>query len=119
MTKTQAIYDFFNSFGIKAYPTTAVPDKVALPYITYELSLGEWGDATTPAVNVYFHTTSENVIQRKVDEIAERIGLGGTQIAYDKGTIWITKGSPWCNAIAYQGDNTLKRRQLNVVMNFM
>lgn len=118
MTKTEALYNFFNSFSIPAYPTSAVPGKAKFPFMTYEVALGEWQDTTAIAVNVYYYTDSEAIINNKVEEISKAIGLGGTQIACDEGAIWITKGSPYVNAIRYDDEPTIKRRQLNLNLTF-
>ena len=36
-TKAKAIHDFFNGV-LTAYPSTAVPDDAAMPYMTYTFS---------------------------------------------------------------------------------
>lgn len=37
MAKEAALKKFFSGFGITAYPSTAVPENVEFPYLTYEV----------------------------------------------------------------------------------
>lgn len=118
MTKTQALYDFFNSFGFNAYPKTATPDMAVLPYMTYESKTGFFGDSVSCVVDMWWRTSSEAEPNASVEEIGEAIGLGGCTIPYDDGVIWIQRGSPFCISIVEE-DTALKRKQLNLVLNFM
>lgn len=119
MTKTGALNKFFNSFGIKAYPNTSVPDETEFPWLTYEPTIGNAGDSPIAiSVNLYYYTDSEAVPNSKVEEIAEAISLGGVQIPYDGGSIWIQRGTPWC--LSPVNDNpAIKMRQLNVILNYL
>lgn len=118
MTKTKALYEFFSSFGVDAYPNTSVPDGAVFPYLTYDVSMGDWGDINNIAVNLYYYTESEAQPMAKVEQIAKAIGYGGVQISCDDGTIWVTKGSPWCIAVPYEGNSGIKQRQLNMTLLF-
>lgn len=120
MTKSQALFEFFNSFGLKAYPTTAVPDDAVFPWITYENNIGNAGDAQIScAVNLYYYTDSEADPNAKAEEIAQAIGRGGKLIRYDDGSIWIKRGSPWCLALPDQNDSTIKRRSINITLEYL
>jgi len=61
MTKAEALYSFFSSFGISAYASASVPDDVELPYLTYEQTLGNWLDENNLPVHLWYYTTSEAV----------------------------------------------------------
>lgn len=50
----------------------------------------------------------------KARELAEAIGLGGKLIPCDGGAIWLRRGSPWCQNIADESDENIKRRYVNV-----
>lgn len=120
VTKAKALNDFFNSFGLKAYPNTSVEKGAVLPYITYEVNTAYWGDQPVNiAVNLWYHTDSEAVPNAKADEIAKAIGIGGTNIACDDGVIWIKRGTPWCLNLSDDLDNSNKRRQLNITLEFL
>lgn len=119
MTKTQALYQFYSSLGMQAYPVDGVPDDVVFPWLTYENTLGNFGEATAIALHLYFYTKSESIPNMKVEEIFQRIGKGGINIAYDDGMIWIRKGSPFSNSPADQNDPNIKHRVINLMLEFL
>ena len=55
----------------------------------------------------------------KAQEIADAIGMGGTFVFYDGGAMWITRGSPWCQNIADESDKDIKRRYLNLTVEYL
>jgi len=119
MTKNAALYEFFSSFGIPAYPHTAVPDDAKMPYITYDTLIAAFGDAPVSlTVNVWYYTESEALPNAMVDRIAKAITNGGVQIPCDGGTMWITKGSPFAQSVADDSDKNIKRRYLNIDVEF-
>ena len=94
MTTGEALYKFFNSFGITAYPTTSVPDDVVFPYMTYDYYDGFFGDAEqTITASLWFYTTSELIPNKKADEIAASIGRGGKVVACDGGAVCSSVGN--------------------------
>lgn len=120
MTKAEALYNFFSSFGITAYVNTSVPDNATFPYFTYEFITGEFGDDEIPInVRLYYRTESEAIPNAKVEELANRIGRGGTTIQYDGGAIWIKKGSPFCQTTMADDDNTIKMKYINVDIEYL
>ena len=67
MDKIQAIHSFWNSFEIKAYDESTVPDSISFtnpdnkdldPYITYELSMAEFGNEVASAVSLWYYGDS-------------------------------------------------------------
>lgn len=120
MTKSGALNNFFSSFGIDAYPSTSVPDETTFPWLTYENSIGNYGDSPIGiSVNLYYYTESEAIPNLKVEEIATAIGMGGIMLPYDDGAIWLKRGEPWCLSLEDATDNTIKRRQLNVILEYL
>lgn len=120
MTAESALHKFWSGFGIKAYPTTAVPDDAVFPWLTYEVQTGFFGDGDlNVSVSLWFYTESEKIPNDKVREIGEVIGRGGVQIPYDEGVIWIKRGSPWCNNLVDETDRSIKRRELNVSLEYL
>ena len=120
MTPEAAIYRFLSGFGIPAYASSSVPDQAAFPYITYDLVLGEWGEAeVNMPVNVWYRTESEAEPNAKVREIRDAIGMGGVQLKCDGGTLWVKRGSPWAQAVVIEGeDEKIKRRYVNINIEF-
>ena len=120
MTPEAAIYQWLNSFGIPAFPSSSVPSETAFPYMTYDLTLGEWlGSETNMPVNVWYRTESEAEPNAKVREIRDAIGMGGVQLKCDGGTLWVKRGSPWAQAVVVEGeDEKIKRRYVNINIEF-
>lgn len=121
MTPEAAIYQFLGSFGIPAYAATATPSDAAFPYITYELTIGEWGagEVNMP-VNVWYRTDSEAEPNAKVREIREALRYGGVQLPCDGGSLWLKQGSPWAQAVRVEGeDEKIKRRYVNINIEYL
>lgn len=120
MTKEGALHQFFSGFGMKAYPTSAVPDDVVLPYLTYDPIVDTWGSPPVSlTVNLWFYTDSEAEPNAKVREISTAIGAGGRIIHCDGGGIWLKRGSPWVQSLTDAADKNIKRRYLNVTAEYL
>lgn len=113
-TKTAAIHQFMNGFGIPAYPITSVPEDAEMPYLTYTLYLNAWdeGEQNIP-VDVWYRTESEAEPNAKVTDISKAVGMGGKIIQCEDGNIWIKRGSPFAQTVQ-DVDNTIKRRLINL-----
>lgn len=118
MTQAAAIAAFYSSFGIDAYPENAVPNDAKMPYLTYELKMGYFGDRYSSAINLYYRTESEKKPNDKAKEIGDVIGYGGKLLPCEDGTIWITRAEPWFTPIN-QADEKIKRRQLMTYIEFL
>lgn len=115
MTPEAAQLQFWSGFGIPAYIADSVDRNQKKPYLTYEVSNGEYGDLPRSiAVQIWYQTNSEKEPNDKVREISNKIGRGGCMVSCDGGGLWITKGSPFCLYITDPTDHTLKLRQLNI-----
>ena len=113
-TRAAAVYGFLSSFGIPAYAATSTPDDAEFPYLTYELVMPElWGGEVSMAVSLWYYGDSEAPANAKAEEIGRRLGLGGVQLHYDGGCLWLKKGSPFWQSISGEGDK-IKRRYLNI-----
>lgn len=119
MNKQQALNKFFSSFGITAYKSTSVPSDVIFPYLTYEENINEILEGEVNCtVNLWYYTESESVPNRKADEIAIAVGLGGIRIPYDGGFVWIKKGSPYCQSLTDEENTAIKRRYINLTLTY-
>lgn len=119
MTKEGALQAWYGQF-LDAYPASSVPEDVTFPYLTYERVVGAFdsGD-TAQTVNLWYYTNSEAVPNAKAQEISNAIGPGGTVIPCDGGYIWIKRGSPWCQSITEESDPNIKRRYLNMTVEYL
>lgn len=120
MTPEAAIYQFMSGFGIPAYAATSTPSDAEFPYLTYDLVTGCWGDmeANMP-VNIWYRTDSEALPNAKVRELKEAIGLGGVTVPCDGGMLWIKTGQPWAQAVQVEGDDKIKRRYVNINIEYL
>ena len=119
MTPEAAIYKFMSGFGIPAYASSSVPSDATFPYITYDVVTGEmFGGEVNMPVNVWYRTESEAAPNAKVREIFSAIGMGGVTLPCDGGMIWIKRGTPWAQAVTIGGDDKVKRRYVNIDIEF-
>ena len=120
MTKEATLHAFFNSFGLPGYPDSSVPDDAVFPWLTYGLVTDAWGGGETGiTVNLWYYTTDETPPNAKAREISETIGLGGKVIPCDGGYIWLKRGSPFCQSLKYEDDNSIKRRYINLTAEYL
>lgn len=119
MTKDKALHAWFSQF-LTAYPTSSVPDDAVFPWLTYELITGAWDSGEIGlTVNLWYYTTQEAEPNAKAREISDAIGLGGVFVPCDDGAIWIKRGSPWCQNVRDDSDANIKRRYLNVTIEYI
>ena len=120
MTKGAALHEYFSSFGIPAYTSTAVPDNAEFPYLTYDYVVGAWGyDEVAVTVNLWYRTDSEAIPNAKAEEISKALGIGGKVIPCDEGFVWLKRGSPWCQSLTNETDASLKRRYINITADYL
>ena len=119
MTKDKALHAWFSQF-LPAFPTSNVPEDATFPWLTYELITGSWESGEIAlTVNLWYYTESEAIPNAKAQEISDAIGMGGAFVPYDGGAIWIKRGSPWCQNIVDESDKNIKRRYLNITVEYL
>lgn len=129
MNKIQTLNAFWNSFGLKAYDETSVPEyitddqdnkvKLEPPYITYEVSSDNFGNTLMQSASIWYRSSSWEEISLKEQEIAEYITRGGRTLAYDGGAMWLQMGSPWAQRMAEPSDDMVRRIVLSVLVEFL
>ncbi len=120
MTKEAALHAFFNGFDIPFYPDSAVPDDAVFPWGTYELITSAWeGGEVGLTVNLWYYTTDEAPPNEKTRELSKEIGIGGRIIPCDEGYIWLKRGSPWCQSLTDDTDANIKRRYINITVEYL
>ena len=114
MTNTAiALYRFFSSFGLPAFPEYSVPDEAQLPYITYQLIEPDWDDGGTFYARVWYRTTTYTAINAKLDQIKAAVGEA-VSLPFDScGAVYLMKGTPFIQYMPMEGDDTLKVAYLN------
>lgn len=123
MTKDEAIFEFWSSFGLTAYEETTVPsddDAPNLPYLTYQGVSSGFGTEAQVAVSLWYFSTSLVEINAKADEISQAIGLGGAIVPCDGGVLWIKRGTPFAqNLRGSEEQEGLLRKYINVSIEFL
>ena len=109
-----ALKTFFSGFGLPAYAEGSVPDDVTTPYITFSLSVPEWGTKASMFARVWDRTTSNSGIIRKADEITEAIGQGKKINLVDGGYLVIWPESP---LIQIMVDGDFRSAYINLSVN--
>lgn len=119
MNADSALFDFYNSFEIPAFPETAVPDDAKMPYITYTFAISalDEGEVYLNA-SIWYKTESEKIPTEKAMEIYERIGRGGIVLPLDSGYLWLKRGSPFAQSMPDE-DNSVKLRYLNITAEYL
>ena len=115
----KALYDFWNSFGIKAFPEDQIPDDlegegIILPYITYQLIKPSWRTQVSTYAKVYYHDTSYEDITTVVDSIESRIGEG-VLLPTDGGFLLLFTDNNFCQ-FTVTGDPAVKMAYLSLIL---
>lgn len=119
MNKLQAYHGFWSGFTWKAYDETSVPDGVAFPYITYEVSEDFFDNNLMLTVSLWDRSESwQNVIEKSF-EISDNITAGGRLIKYEDGAFWIRRGNPWAQRMSDSSDDSVRRIVLNVIVEYI
>lgn len=119
MTKDKALYAWFSQF-MTAYPETSVPADAQFPWLTYEVVSGALDSGEVGiTVNLWYYSEQEAEPNAKAQEIANAIGMGGVIIQCEGGAIWIKRGTPWCQNIRDDSDGNIKRRYLNITLEYL
>ena len=119
MTKAAAIYQFWNSFGLKAYEENTVTDDAAFPYITYQLVTDSFDREVAATASLWYRSESWTDINAKTDEISQKISRGGKIISCDGGAIWLKRGQPFAQNMGDESDDLIKRKYLNITAEFL
>lgn len=119
MTPEAAIYQFLSSFEIPAYAASSTPEQAEYPYLTYNLAIPDYGQEASMQVDLWYYSDSEAQINAKAREMRSRIGLGGIVVLHDDGAIWLKRGNPWCQAVSDQENEMIKRRYINIDLEYL
>ena len=119
MTKSAAMYPFWNSFGLTAYEENTVPDDAAFPYITYQLVTDSFYREIPLSASLWYRSESWTSINAKTEEISQKISRGGKIISCDGGAIWLKRGQPFAQNMGDESDDLIKRKYLNITAEYL
>lgn len=105
MDKVQAIHQFWNSFGWKAYDENTVPDNPQFPYITYTVRTDSIDNQVQLSASLWDKTMSWTNITKKAEEIGEYlVRQHPISIQIDNGRLYLTKGTPFTQRMNDEDD---------------
>lgn len=111
-----ALYDFFSGFGLSVYTTNNVPQDAALPYITYDLTIGRPLTSAPLGARLWYEGQLPVEMLQKADEIHEALKYG-VQIKAGNGFITLYEGEPFAQVVADE-DERISTLYLNVTANY-
>lgn len=125
MTKIEALYNFFSSFGIPAYEENSVyamadaGNAPSYPYLTCELKTDYFGQSdVTISCSLWYRSMSWTDISAKAEEISAALGRIGKLVDYDGGSILIMRSQPWATYMGDDSDDMVKRIVLNLNLRY-
>lgn len=122
MNKEQAIHNFWSGFGLNAYDEQTVysgSDSPALPYITYEVVVGNIENDVSLSASIWYRGTSWAPVTNKLHEIEEFLGYGGVIQKIEGGRVWFKRGSPFAQRMSDDSDSMIRRIYINVTAEFL
>lgn len=120
MNKTQALHQFWNSFGLKAYEESSVPDEANYPYITYTNEMDSIDNTCMLIGNLWYRSDSWQPIIDKSEEIAKYVKEHGfVTIPFDDGYLYITGGNPFAQTMDEPSDYKVKRIFINITVEYL
>ena len=120
MRKSQAIHNFWSSFGLKAIDENTVPtgdDKPDFPYITYSVSESAIDESVMLTASLWYRSESWVDIEIKTNEIAEFIKKMDA-IKIDGGYLTIVGGTPFAQRMNDSSDDLIRRMILNISVEY-
>ena len=116
MNKWEALHDWFESFGVKAYPEQTVSETAVLPYIAYEMTFGDIDTSPLGLTFSYFERSKNWAgCYQKVEQISADIGRWGKRLVVDGGYIVIQRGFNFAQPLDdIDGDKDVRRMVFNI-----
>lgn len=121
MDRWEAQYQFWSGFGVPAYEQNSVPDAddVTFPYITYQAASSGFGGVSYLSASIWTKSTSWLTADHISDLIEDTLKDGGVFFPYDGGAVWFTLGDPFSESMGDPSDDTVKRKLLSVIVQFV
>ncbi len=118
MDKQQGLYKMWSSFGLPAYDEQSTPDNAELPYITYQVIIGDIDGPVFPSASLWYRDDDWEDIDNKLRQISETLETL-QPIPVDGGYIHVTKGSPFAQRLTDPSDSSVKRYTINLAIEFL
>ena len=118
MNKSQAINDFWNGFGWKAYNEYTVPEDVSDNHITYEFVSDAIDANDSIHATIWDRSTSWESVTLKTEEIAQAIARM-SPIKIDTGYVWLKRGEPFAQRIYDETDDMARGVYINLIVEYL
>lgn len=99
----KTLYEFWNGFGIPAFPEGYADEKTPLPYITYQLLKSNWRTQTAMTARLWYYDTSYDAVTTKLDQIEQAIGEG-ISLPCGNGFVFIAKDVNFAQFVPTEDD---------------
>ena len=122
MTKGEAIYSFWSSFGIDAFEEYSVPtgeDSPTAPYVAYSVAFDNFQNEVPLVGRLWYRSPSWKDINEKTAEIAKRVTEDHIFIPCEDGKLWIKRGSVMAQDLSDDNDNMMRGKYINLVGEFL
>lgn len=113
MNKAQAIHSFWSSFGYPAYDSSTVPEDAGFPRITYDVVSDSFGETVLLGASIWDRNMSWVRAEEIAEDISELVGMGGLNVAYDNGMLWLKRGAPFAQRMS-DPDDSIRRIVINI-----
>lgn len=118
MDKWQALYSFFNSFGVQAYEVSTLPENATFPRITYSSAIGSIDDVIQIDASVWDLSNSWANVDEIVKAIESKIqNIGCPQI--EGGRYRVYKGTPYAQRMTDPENDNIRRTVLHINFEFL
>ena len=127
MDKSQALHQFWSSFGIpaidenSAYDTRVLEEhNISYPRITYEVAESNLGEPVVLTASLWYRQISWAEVEAKAKQIAAFIGWGGRTIQIDGGYMrfMLPQGTAIYRRLSDE-DAELRRIVFNIVVDYL
>ena len=118
MDKWQALNSFFNSFGVKAYEASTVPENAEFPRITYESGIASIDEPVQIDASVWDLSKSWGTVDGIVNNIESVVdSYPCPQI--EGGRYRVYKGTPYAQRMSDPNNDDIRRTVLHINFEFL
>ena len=123
MDKAQALHSFWSSFKVgtkpvPAYDSNTVPTGAGFPRITYDVATDSFGQPVLLSASIWDKNYSWVRAEELASDVSDLLGMGGLNIAYTDGMLWLKRGTPFAQRMGDE-DDSIRRIVINIEAEFI
>lgn len=105
----------FQEDNVKMFDSAGKEVPVSFPYLTYQVVDTNNHESALVQVNIWSKSSSYVELATLTDELDDRIGEGSIiNMSGGRGTIYLTKGSPFSQNVNDPEEGNIKRKLINL-----